>query len=595
MQPRLEALDIDHEIKECALLATGALFSHAGDELAAELPAVLALFRRRLENETTRASTLKALIAVARSRLSLDLSSFLQATAGDLSMFLRQTSRSLKQLALQTLEAIVASPSTQLTDAEATVILTEASNLIVDSDLHLAHLSLVLAQRMLSKAPAVAGPAFGATVYPRMLVLARSPLVQGAALTSLIQLFRAIVQLSQPGLAYADVFPQLYNAAELSKQSLANLSKCVAGITTAAQATQASLQRFTADLQNSTSVEALKQLALLCLGEVGQDTDLSAIAQLQGLVLGCFESRAEDTKLAAAYALGHMAVGNLAVFLPLILQTAGSHKQQYLLLAALKDMVVVFANRQLDFLPHLPTVLPVLLQQCKSEEDSVRSIVAECLGVLTTMLPEQIVPVLLQLCADETDKLSRRMIAHALRFSLSRSSSSPAALQAITGVMTSFLPLLRDEDLDVKKAALLMVNTAVHHNRSTVEAHLSGVVVPALIDTLQIKMERIVDLGPFKHRVSFLLSPILLMLLMCALTDSATTTVLRSFAGGRQHASAQDLVDLPGDHPGYHARAHGRRRAGASHAGRAGRQGRAEDPGPPGSFLCFLRWFYFLS
>lgn len=53
----------------------------------------------------------------------------------------------------------------------------------------------------------------------------------------------------------------------------------------------------------------------------------------------------------------------------------------------------------------------------------------------------------------------------------------------------------------MKKAALLMVNTAVHHNPSTVEAHLSSAIIPALIETVQIKLERTVDLGPFKHKV----------------------------------------------------------------------------------------------
>ena len=218
-------------------------------------------------------------------------------------------------------------------------------------------------------------------------------------------------------------------------------------------------------------------------------------------MLACFESKSEDTKLAAAFALGHIAVGNMGAFLPLLLQQEGSSKRQYLLLAALKDMVVVFAHLQLDFLPHLPAVLPVLLQQCKSEEESVRTIVAECLGVLTTMLPDHIVPVLLQLSEDEADKLSRRMIGNALRCSLSRSTSSPAALQAVAATMHRFLPLLQDSDLDVKRAALLMVNTAVHHNLGTVEEHLGTVVIPALIETLQIKLERTVDLGPFKHRV----------------------------------------------------------------------------------------------
>jgi cullin-associated NEDD8-dissociated protein 1 len=379
----------------------------------------------------------------------------------------------------------------------------QAAALISDADLHLSHLSLQLANELLVRAPAVSARALQAHIYPRMLALARSSLLQGAAQASLIQLFRAAVQASVPGMSYSDTFAQLYVApsSDLTKQGLSNLSKCIGGCTCTPQAAQQSLQRFTADLQAAGSSEGLKQLALLCLGEVGQGADLSAIPGLQGLVLGCFESRSEDTKLAAAYALGHIAVGNMQAFLPLVLQQSESSKHQYLLLAALKETVVVFANRHADFSPYLSAVLPVLLQQCRSEEESVRSIVAECLGVLTALLPEQVVPVLLQLSQDEQDKLSRRLIGNALRFSLSRAASSPAAVEAITAEMQRFLPLLQDSDLDVKKAALLMVNTAVHHNPATVEAHLGTVVIPALIETLQIKLERIVDLGPFKHRV----------------------------------------------------------------------------------------------
>jgi len=499
---KMEALDIDHEIKECAILAMGVLFSHAGDELSSELPGVLGLFKRRLENETTRSSTLKALAAIAQSSLRLDLSEFMLQTAGDLALFLRQSSRSLKQLTLTTLAAIVSSSSTQLVSAEAEALLGEASALINETDLHLSHLSLQLTSRMLEKNATICGPAIHQHVYPRMLELARSSLVQGAAQTSLIQLFRALVQSALPGMSYTEMFPQMYvAAADMNKQSLANLSKCVAAISCAPDATELSLQRFVADLQSPSSDDSTHQLALLCLGEVGQAADLSAIANLKELVLACFESKSEDTKLAAAFALGHIAVGNMGAFLPLLLQQEGSSKRQYLLLAALKDMVVVFAHLQLDFLPHLPAVLPVLLQQCKSEEESVRTIVAECLGVLTTMLPDHIVPVLLQLSEDEADKLSRRMIGNALRCSLSRSTSSPAALQVVAATMHRFLPLLQDSDLDVKRAALLMVNTAVHHNLSTVEEHLGTVVIPALIETLQIKLERTVDLGPFKHRV----------------------------------------------------------------------------------------------
>lgn len=508
--PRLEALDIDQEIKEGAIIAMGVLLSHAGDELSAQVPAVLAVYKKRLENETTRYSTLKAVATLSRSSIQLDLTSFFTTTSVELAMFLRQASRSLKQLTLQTLEAVVSAPATQINSTEVEAILPEAAALISDMDLHLSHLSLQLAIAMLEKAPSVAGPAVATHIYPKMLLLARSALMQGQAQLSLIRLFQGVVRANIATLSYDHVFAHLYSTSSsssngvsaLTKQGLSNLSKCVAGIASSSPATTTqSLHRFTTDL-SATAEEVQKQLALLCLGELGQQQDLSSIPNLQQMLLQSFESSQEDTKLAAAYALGHIAVGNTAQFLPILLQSSASSKHQYLLLVSLKELVGAFAQQQLDFAPYLPAVLPLLLQQCRSEEDSVRAMVAECLGVLTTMLPLQVLPVLLQLNADPADTLARRMIAHALRFSLSRSASSPAALVAITTEMHQFLPLLQDADLDVKKAALLMVNTAVHHNPSTVEHHLGGAILPALIETVQTKVERIVDLGPFKHRVS---------------------------------------------------------------------------------------------
>lgn len=279
------------------------------------------------------------------------------------------------------------------------------------------------------------------------------------------------------------------------------MSKCIAGVMHGAspKVLDEVLARFTKDSMGAD--ESTRQLALLSLGEVGQTTDLSQRSQVQTILLDCFESPSEDTKLAAAYALGHIAVGNMQVYLPVALQSAQSNKNQYLLLAALKEIIVVFANQGLDFQPYLGAVLPVLLEQCRSEEESVRNIVAECLGVLTATNIEHILPVLLDIASkDVEDKLSRRMVANALRFSLSRS-SSVAATAALSIAMEQFLSLLEDTDLEVKRAALLMINTAVHHNPHSIEAHLSRRVMPLLLETLKIKLERTVDLGPFKHKV----------------------------------------------------------------------------------------------
>ena len=95
--------------------------------------------------------------------------------------------------------------------------------------------------------------------------------------------------------------------------------------------------RFATDVETGDSENA-RHLALLCLGEIGKQKNLSAQANLQSVVLGAFESGSEETKSAAAYALGNTAVGNMATYLPVLLEALGSGRHQYLLLSALKEV-----------------------------------------------------------------------------------------------------------------------------------------------------------------------------------------------------------------------------------------------------------------
>lgn len=541
--PRLEALDIDLEIKECAIVAIGTLFSHAGHYLAAELPHTLSILHRRLENETTRIQTLKTLQRMGSAdSVQLDLSSFVLSSGKDLAQFLRQSSRSLKQLTLQTFNCLLQSTSRSYRDGKAAAspwadptivqtIFTEASYLVVDVDLHLTLLCIQLVSTILEdpNAALIAAEPFKESIYPKLCVLARSSLLQGAPLHGLVKLFQVLVSVNMNGMGFKDLFNSLYYITDgnedMSKQSLSNLAKCVAGICLQPKDGSAEeftirpggIVQFTNDLQRLTSSEGMssnadearKQLALLCVGEIGQYTGIVSTTdvELKDLILAFFGNpHSEDTKLAAANALGHMAVGNMDTFLPIVLQSVDPEtvtsvgQYQYLLLTSLKEIITLLANMKVDFQKYLGMILPVLLSQCKATEESVRSMVAECLGVLTAIpaFTSQIIPVLLNLLQqNQEDKLTRRMIANAMRFTLARISSMPEINEA----MQHFLPLLDDPDLEVKKAALFMINTAAHHNPQTIESHLAEYITPRLVETLKIKLERVVDLGPFKHKV----------------------------------------------------------------------------------------------
>lgn len=97
--PRLNAHDIDQEVKECAIAAAGTLLAHLGDapSLAAHVPTTLATLTERTRSETTRIPTLRALAYIASSPISGTIAEPLLKLLPELSVFLRQASRPLRQ------------------------------------------------------------------------------------------------------------------------------------------------------------------------------------------------------------------------------------------------------------------------------------------------------------------------------------------------------------------------------------------------------------------------------------------------------------------------------------------------------------------
>jgi len=510
--PRLEALDIDQEIKECAIIAVGTLFAYLGDQIQGRLPQVLALLRRRLENEITRISTLKTISIIASSPLELDLSQILSESTTELSQFLRQQNRMLKQSTLQTFESLISCKSAILSESNIEVILQEINPLIGDSDLHLAHLSMKVALSILTNFPkeSTAKP-MREQIYSKLIQLASSALLQGMAQVTLISLLQEFIR--GEIMTYGDLFSALYQSSsrdKLAKQSLINLAKCMAGIclhSSDASVQNETFQKFSADLKEKD--EARKRVALICIGELGQQTDISAIegvASYKDLILACFESSSEETKVAAAYALGHLAVGNMSTFLPIVLQTIESNRQQYLSFAALKEVIVIYAQRNVSFDAYLESVLPLLEKQCRAEEEGVRNMVAECLGTLTSIHSKRIVPLLKMLIQDKRDKLACWTVSTAMRFALTRN-AAPESVDDLVDAVSHVLVCLNHEDLEVRKTVLLLMNAAVHHNPDILLPFVSNsdsrfvYILPQLFEVLDFKQVREVDLGPFKHKV----------------------------------------------------------------------------------------------
>ena len=201
---------------------------------------------------------------------------------------------------------------------------------------------------------------------PRIVKLASSPFMHGPCQDAVCQSLQHLVQINNAGMGFPELFAALYTNANLFqrrlekkssgngdsassssssseksegsiKQEAQSIAYSVAGMCLAASADvlEQTVATFANDISTPADGDELaerrKHLALLCIGNLGQHMDLAASGALEALslddkVITCFESPTSDTQTGAAFALGNLSVGNMAKYLPLLLQQMGGKK-----------------------------------------------------------------------------------------------------------------------------------------------------------------------------------------------------------------------------------------------------------------------------
>lgn len=504
---KYEAQDIDQEVKESAISCVGSLIAYMGDELAENNRAkALGILLDRLKNEITRLTTVNVLIEIATSPLNIKLTSILADSVSELADYLRQTSRQLKQACLKALDIIVRHYGKDLNQKLYQKVLKEASNLISESDLHMSHLSLRLVEAIV-KADHGTADMIQSDIYPKVLTLVQSSLLQGLALESLFSLYAVLVGIGAKKFGFDELLSSLLGiqikASTQSKQSQTSIAQCVAAICVSASPDKrdATVERFVADVKKS-KTSSSKIQALLCLGEIGRRVDLSSHKGIQKTILSAFDG-SEDERNAASFCLGCICVGNIPTFLPFVLEEIKNEPgKQYLLMHSLKEIISragTSPGGNDALLPHLEPVLKLLFENTESEEEGTRNVVAECLGKLTLISPKQLVSALRDRVGAKSAH-PRATVVTALKFTIV---DKPHPVdEFLAPIMGDFLKLLADEDLLVRRSTLLALNFCAHNKpaliRPVLSAHLNN-----LYEETKVKQHliQVIDLGPFKHKV----------------------------------------------------------------------------------------------
>lgn len=508
---RLKAADIDQEVKERAISCMGQIICNLGDSLGPELSNCLPIFLERLKNEITRLTTVKAVTLIAGSPLHIDLLPILDDGVPILASFLRKNNRALRLSTLQCLDVLVKNYGRGMRTMFGN-ILEELPPLISESDLHVSQLSLNLLTSMCCVNPeAMANTR--EKILPQLVQLLRSPLLQGAALNAMMEFFQALVATGNPGLRYGDLLTMItqivYNPTTTTglavhKQAFHSIAKCVSALTvTCPNESPGIVSQLINDIKNPKSSDSVKLLALLALGEIGKFIDLSNQSEIMSVILFSFSSTNEEVKSAASYALGNVSVGNLPKFLPFVLQEIQKQpKRQYLLLHSLKEIISCQSvnAKAIDTLkPYVSSIWNMLLNHCECPEEGTRNVVAECLGKLTLINPSELLPMLRNYLTSPS-ALTRSTVVTAVKFTIS---DQPQPIDSLLRTMMGdFLEALHDDDLNVRRVALVAFNSAAHNKPSLVRDLLSKV-LPHLYSETKVRKELIreVEMGPFRHTV----------------------------------------------------------------------------------------------
>uniref|UniRef100_A0A8C8SN09 Cullin associated and neddylation dissociated 2 (putative) n=1 Tax=Pelusios castaneus TaxID=367368 RepID=A0A8C8SN09_9SAUR len=496
---RLKAADIDQEVKEQAISCMGQIVCNLGDHLSGDLQPTLKIFLERLKNEITRLTTVKALTLIASSPLKIDLRPILGEGFPILASFLRKNQRALKLSTLTALDILIKNYSDSLKPAMIESVLAELPALISENDMHVSQVAIVFLTTLAKVYPSSLSKISG-SVLSELFQLVHSPLLQGGALNAIIDFFQALVVTKTANMGYAELMKQLTSPIYSSsggasvtshKQAYYSVAKCVAALSSACPKEAVGVvSQFIQDVKNPKSSASVKVLAFLSLAEMGRTMNLSAQKELKTVILEAFASPSEEVKSAASYALGNISVGNLKEYLPFMLKEIGSQlKRQYLLLHSLKEVI---SSSPADSLkPYVEDIWSLLFNHCECAEEGTRNVVAECLGKLALVNPSQLLPRLKkQLSSGRSWRTMKT-----LHFMLSNRSLCyyPAG---------DFLKTLHDPDLNVRRVALAMFNSAAHNKPSLIR-DLLNTVLPHLYNETKIRRELIreVEMGPFKHTV----------------------------------------------------------------------------------------------
>ncbi|CDW55258.1 cullin associated NEDD8 dissociated protein [Trichuris trichiura] len=512
---KLNATDVDQEIKERAITCAGVLLACFSDYLKDDLDPCLIILLERTKNEVTRLIAVRTLISILESPVQISMDSILADLMGCLSTYLKKNVRVLRAKTLHLLHLLIIRHKSSLDSALLSDVLAKVPSLIGKNDLELSEQALLLVIDVLEIAPGVAVRNCEHILAP-VISLLSVPLLYDVSLETVFTFFftlcRALTKQSASSgfdqLKYTLV-KSLTGIEESSqaKYTCQNTARCFSAVVSAEPSKAFEvLEELLRNLDDRNNL-SLRMFSLLAIGEIIRVLPtLLNVINVETVFEQWFRD-SEEIRTAASHALGRMATADLSFFLPYILtRIATQPKQQYLFLQSLLEIVsssktCSSTSTFLDMVkPHCDQIWTVLVAHADSSEEGVRNLVAECLGKICVLDPYVFLPRLAELLNCSINPLGRSTITVAVKFSILN--LPPQFDNVFKSYVKQLFVTLNDVDLGVRRIALQTLNSALHNKTALMKDFVNNFAPAVYAETaVRQNLIREIEMGPFKQTV----------------------------------------------------------------------------------------------
>ncbi|KAF5385600.1 hypothetical protein D9757_006791 [Collybiopsis confluens] len=474
---RLATHDTDAEVRGCAEECIADLWICATDVVKAKSGKEWELICRQTG---TVDGAVKVVIKVAKE-VQVD-DTWVNGCMDWILGLLKKSGRPGKTEIFIALDVLIKSYSAGVPDGLSSALISQIKPYLTVSDISLLSQALGILSVLLELAPAATFPEVEQYVLQDIYIISRSALVGGAALESLLNFYSALVKADKQIATH--VVPSLVISVEKAPKNEAsptNVARCVAQVVESDQGIAAGTIAEYSKHPASKAKQLTVVLSLLILGELGRFIDMSPQQEIFFHAIEHFSAEQEDTRSAASFAAGNIAIGNLRQFLPSIVKMIQSDPKK----------------PQLEGIADLLWV--PLFENSENSEETTRNVAAACIGKLATTHPSKYLPQLHARISD-SNPAARATVVSAIRYTFA--DTAPTYDELLSPLVIDFLSLMGDEDLTVRRLALSALNSAARTKSHLIRDHLT-VLLPSLYGETAVNPDliRTVQMGPWTHKV----------------------------------------------------------------------------------------------